>query len=193
MPKVEPPRQQLRFSAGHARNASAPPTGGSQQPHTAPRTSNETNRCTREPNTGTATAEDAAPTPGPPRSHNHTQEHATIDWAPAAPPRRTQHSARVTPIYRLTPRPTPSKRGPHPANLIATTTPTCSPHPKASTKANLSVRGQAAHLQPICPCYSFAHDGSRDNRGGPGDRHPETATPRATPRDTGAQAPPRRT
>ena len=34
-----------------------------------------------------------------------------------------------------------------------------------------------AHLQPIRHSYSFAQGGSRGNRGWPGHRHPETATP----------------
>ena len=111
----------------------------------------------------------------------------------AAPPRPTQHSARVAPIYPLAHRPTPSRRGPHPTNPITTTTHTHSPHPKTSTSANLTPPGQAAHLQPIRPSYSFAQGGSRDNRGWPGYWHSETATPQATPRASGTQTPPRRT
>ena len=84
MPKVERPRQKLRFSSGHAPNLSATPTGGSQQLHAAPRTTSQTNRYTREPNPGIPTAEHAAPTPGPPRGDHPTQEHATVDRAPGS-------------------------------------------------------------------------------------------------------------
>ena len=111
----------------------------------------------------------------------------------AAPPQPTQYSARVAPLYPLTHLPPPSRRGPYPTNPITTTTHTHSPHPKNSTPAKLAPPGQAAHLQPIRPSYSFAQGGSRDNRGWPGHRHPETATPQALPRDTGTQTPPRRT
>ena len=84
MPKVERPRQQLRFSAGHAQNLSAPPTGGSQQPHTAPLTTNKPNRYSRKPNPGAPKAEHASPTPRPPHGDHPTQEHAMIDRAPGS-------------------------------------------------------------------------------------------------------------
>ena len=84
MLKVERPRQQLRFSAGHTPNLSAPPTGGSQRPHTAPRTTNQTNQHTRQPNPGTPMAEYAAPTLEQPRGEPPPHEHATIDRAPGS-------------------------------------------------------------------------------------------------------------
>ena len=54
----------------------------SQQPHTAPRATNQTARHTREPNPGTPTTGHPAPTPRPPCSDHHTQEHAAVNKAP---------------------------------------------------------------------------------------------------------------
>ena len=183
MPKVERPRQQLRFSTDHVPNLSAPPTGGSQQLHTAPWTTNQTDRYTRKPNPGTPTTEHADPAPGPPHGDHPTQEHVTIHRVPGA---------RVALIYPLTHHQTPSRRGFHPANPITATMHTHSPHPRTSTPASLTPPGQAVHLQPIRPPYSSAQAGSRGNRGWPGHRHSKTATPQAVPRDAEAQTPPRR-
>ena len=58
------------------------PIGGSQQPHTAPRTNNQTDRHTRKPNPGTPATGHTAPTPRPPCDDHPTQEHATISRAP---------------------------------------------------------------------------------------------------------------
>ena len=114
MPKIERPRQQLRFSAGHAPKLSAPPTGGSQQLHTAPRTTDQTNRYIRKPKPGTLTAGHAAAMPGPPRGDHPTQEYAPIDRAPGSttaahatqPARRTHIPSNASP-NSVTTRPSP--------------------------------------------------------------------------------------
>ena len=67
----------------------------------------------------------------------------------AAPPRPQQHNARITLTCPVTHRPTPSRRGPHSTNPITTTTHTHSLHPKTPMQANVTLSGQAAHLQPI--------------------------------------------
>ena len=95
MPKVVRPRQQLRFSTGHAPNPSATPVDGAQHPHTAPRTTDQTDRHTRKPNPGMPTTGHSAPTPRSPRDDRPTQEHATIGRAPggtnAAPATQRAH------------------------------------------------------------------------------------------------------
>ena len=75
------------------------PIGGSQQPHTAPRTNNQTDRHTRKPNPGTPATGHTAPTPRPPCDDHPTQEHATIGRAPggttAAPATQRAHHAHI--------------------------------------------------------------------------------------------------
>ena len=61
----------------------------------------------------------------------------------------SQHDARIALIYPLTHSPTSSRRGPHSANPITTTTHTHSPHPKTPTQASLPPTGREAHLQSM--------------------------------------------
>ena len=187
--------QQLRLSTGHASNLSATPhrrvTAAS---HCT--TASQPNRSTY-PEIKPEHTDDRARCPDAQTTHRAmtTLRRSTPRSAGprAAPPRPTQRSARVAPVYPLTHRRTPSGRGPHSTNPITTTIHMHSPHPKTPTQANLTPPRQAAHLQSMRTSYSFAQGGSRDNRGWPGHRHPETATPQAIPRNTGTQKPPRRT
>ena len=166
--------------------------GGSQQPHTAPRTTNRTDR-----HTGNQTRARRRQITVP-RRPDHRAVTTLLRNTPrstrprAAPPRPQQHSARVTLTCPLPHHPTPSRRGPHSTNPITTVTHTHSPRPKTPMQANLTPPGQAAHLQPIRPSYSLAQGGSRGDRCWPGHRHAKTATAQAAPGDTEAQTSPRR-
>ena len=165
--------------------------GGSQHPHAAPRTTNQTDPHIRTPNPCIPTTGYTAPTPGPQCDKHLPQEHTTVNRAPGcatfAPATQRAHHAHI-PSNALpnsvTTRPSKS------AIPITTTKHTHSPHPETPTKANLTPPGQAAHLQSMRPSYSVAQGGARSNRGWQGHRQAKTATPRTVPKDTEAQAAP---
>ena len=73
--------------------------GGSQHPHTAPRTTNQTDRRTRKPNLCMRTTGHTAPTPGPQCDNHPTQEHTTVNRAPgranSAPATGRAHHAHI--------------------------------------------------------------------------------------------------
>ena len=147
MPKVERPFQQLRFSAGHAPNPSATPDRRiPTSSHST--TDNRANRST-DPGAKPMHTADRAPYSDarttmrqPPDARTHHDRQGPGQHRHSPP----QHNARLTLIYPLTRRPTPSQRGPHSANAITTATHTHSPHPKTSTQAKLSPPGPSGAL-----------------------------------------------
>ena len=162
--------------------------GGSQHPHAAPRTANQTDRHTRKPKQCTSTTEHTDSTPGPQNDNHATQEHTTVNRAPGcatSTPRDTTRAPRSYTLHcisqlchsaALTPK-IPSL--PLHAHTL--------PSPENPNANNSTPPGQAAHLQSMRSSCSFAQGGARSNRRWQGHRHPETATPQTVPKDTEAQ------
>ena len=192
MPEVARPHHWLRFSTGHAPNLSAPPTGGSQQPHIAPRTTNQKDRQTRKPTPGTSTAEHATPTPGPPCGDHLTQEHATVNKAPgstiAAPATQRAHHAHTrcnTSPNSVATRPS-LRESYHYHHTHAL------PSPEDLNASKLNPTRPSGALTIYAYLIFLCIGRVPGNRGWPGHRHPETATAQTIPRDTETPTPPRR-
>ena len=98
------------------------PIGGPRQPHTAPRTTNQTDRHTRKPNLGRRRQDMPLRRPDH-RTTTTLRRNTPRSAGPrAAPPRPPQHSARIALMYPLMHRPTPSRRRRHSTNPITSTT-----------------------------------------------------------------------
>ena len=165
------------------------PIDGSQHPHAAPQTTEQTDRQTREPNPCTPSTRHTAPTPGPPCDNHPTQKHTTVNRDPggttAAPAtQRVHHVHRPSNASPNAITTRPSLRESH--DYHHTHALPSSEHPDASKRNPTGPSGAlTAYTSFIFLCTGRVSGQSGLARPpAPQDRHPTSCTQRHRSADT---------